>query len=74
MALHDPSARVGGLLHFQLPSSRLDPAKAKAFKLALPARLEELAGAAARAGQTVRLWVLDEHRYGLLPVIRHQRH
>ena len=30
--------------------------------------MTELAGAAPR--QPVRLWVLDEHRYGLLPVIR----
>ncbi|MBK8479060.1 MAG: hypothetical protein IPL39_23095 [Opitutaceae bacterium] len=29
------------------------------------ATMEELAGTAARAGQPVRLWVLDEHRYGL---------
>jgi len=30
VALYDPAARVGGLLHFQLPSSHLDPAKANA--------------------------------------------
>ncbi len=48
-----------------------DPAKAAAFKMDLPRKLELLAGPAARTGQPVRLWVLDEHhRYGLLPVIR----
>lgn len=50
--------------------AKKDPAKAKAFKVELPAQLEALAGPAARTGQPVRLWVLDEHRYGLLPVIR----
>jgi chemotaxis protein CheD len=29
VAIHDPVARVGGLLHYLLPSSELDPAKAK---------------------------------------------
>lgn len=28
VALHDPVAQVGGLLHVQLPESRVDPAKA----------------------------------------------
>jgi transposase len=63
--------KLGGKLKVPRKShAKKDPAKAKAFRLELPARLEELAGAAARAGQTVRLWVLDEHRYGLLPVLR----
>jgi chemotaxis protein CheD len=30
VAIHDPVAGVGGLLHFLLPSSAIDPAKAKA--------------------------------------------
>ena len=63
--------RLGGKLKVPRKSHvKKDPAKAAAFKAELPAKLEELAGPAARVGQTVRLWVLDEHRYGLLPVIR----
>ncbi|MEO7597509.1 MAG: hypothetical protein ABIV50_01155 [Opitutus sp.] len=34
----------------------------------LPARLSEVVGPA--LAQPVRLWVVDEQRYGLLPVIR----
>ncbi|HTS27502.1 MAG TPA: chemotaxis protein CheD [Bryobacteraceae bacterium] len=30
VAIHDPQARVAGLLHFMLPESRIDPAKAGA--------------------------------------------
>jgi chemotaxis protein CheD len=30
VVVHDPVAQVGGMLHFLLPSSTLDPAKAKA--------------------------------------------
>ena len=63
--------RLGGKLKVPRKShAKKDPAKAAAFKVELPAKLEALAGPAARAGQTVRLWVLDEHRYGLLPVLR----
>lgn len=63
--------RLGGKLKVPRKShAKKDPAQAAAFKLELPHRLETLAGPAARAGQPVRLWVLDEHRYGLLPVIR----
>jgi chemotaxis protein CheD len=29
VTIHDAAARVGGLLHFMLPESRLDPAKAR---------------------------------------------
>ena len=29
VAVHDPVARVGGILHFMLPESGLDPAKAR---------------------------------------------
>ena len=44
------------------------PAQAKAFPQELPAKLT---AATVEAGaRPVRLWVLDEHRYGLLPVIR----
>jgi transposase len=63
--------RLGGKLKVPRKShTKKDPAKAAAFKVELPVKLEILAGVAARAGQAVRLWVLDEHRYGLLPVIR----
>lgn len=63
--------RLGGKLKVPRKShAKKTPAKAASFKLELPAKLEELAGAVARDGQPVRLWVLDEHRYGLLPVIR----
>ncbi len=63
--------RLGGKLKVPRKShAKKDPAKAAAFKMDLPRKLELLAGPAARTGQPVRLWVLDEHRYGLLPVIR----
>lgn len=62
--------RLGGKLKVPRKSHvKKDPAKAEAFKLELPTQLAALAGAAS-AGRRVRLWVLDEHRYGLLPVIR----
>lgn len=63
--------RLGGKLKVPRKShAKKDPAKAAAFKADLPRKLETLAGPKARTGQPVRLWVLDEHRYGLLPVIR----
>jgi transposase len=63
--------RLGGRLKVPRKShAKKDPAKTAAFQRELPAKLEALAGPAARAGQPVRLWVLDEHRYGLLPVLR----
>ena len=49
--------------------AKKDPAKAKAFKAGLPNLLSQAVGTPA-PGQGVRVWVLDEHRYGLLPVIR----
>lgn len=61
--------RVGGKLKVPRKShTKKDPAKAKAFKAELPARLTAVVGPA--PAQPIRLWVLDEHRYGLLPVIR----
>lgn len=30
VALYDPGARVGGMLHYQLPNSKIDPDRAKA--------------------------------------------
>jgi transposase len=62
--------RLGGKLKVPRKShAKKDPAKAAAFKLELPAKLERLIGPAS-AAQPVRFWVLDEHRYGLLPVLR----
>ena len=63
--------RLGGKLKVPRKShAKKDPAKAAAFKVALPQKLAAIAGEAAKLGQRVRLWVLDEHRSGLLPVIR----
>lgn len=61
--------RLGGKLKVPRKShAKKDPAKAAQFKAELPARLSAVVGPA--PAQPVRLWVLDEHRYGLLPVIR----
>lgn len=60
--------RLGGKLKVPRKShAKKDPAKAAQFKVELAARLTAVAGPAPQ--QPVRLWVLDEHRYGLLPVI-----
>ena len=48
--------------------AKKDPAKAEAFKRELASKLQAVEDGA--HGRPVRLWVLDEHRYGLLPVIR----
>jgi transposase len=61
--------RWGGKLKTPRKShAKQDPAKAAKFKVELPARLRAVVGPA--PAQPVRLWVLDEHRYGLLPVLR----
>jgi len=61
--------RLGGKLKVPRKShAKKDPVKAAKFKVELPARLSAVAGPA--PAQPVRVWVLDEHRYGLLPVIR----
>lgn len=58
--------RLGGKLKVPRKShAKKDPAKAEAFKAELPAKLDAVVGPM----QPVRIWVLDEHRYGLLPVI-----
>lgn len=44
-----------------------DPAKAAKFKVTMADRLKELG---VPAGSKVRLWVADEHRYGLISVLR----
>ncbi len=61
--------RLGGKLKVPRKShTKKDPAKAAEFKVALPARLSEVVGPNPQS--SVRIWVLDEHRYGLLPVLR----
>jgi transposase len=61
--------RLGGKLKVPRKShAKKDPAKTAAFKVELPARLTATVGVT--PAQPVRIWVLDEHRYGLLPVIR----
>ena len=61
--------RLGGKLKVPRKShAKKDPVKAAKFKSELPQRLLAVAGPAPT--QPVRVWVLDEHRYGLLPVIR----
>jgi hypothetical protein len=44
--------------------AKKDPLAAEIFKFTLPERLAEASAGAERT----RLWELDEHRYGLLPV------
>jgi transposase len=61
--------KVGGVLKVPRKThAKKDAAQAERFKQELPARLAAVTAEA--AGRSVRLWVLDEHRYGLLPVIR----
>jgi transposase len=61
--------RLGGKLKVPRKSHRKkDQAASDAFRAELPERLTEVVGSA--PDKPVRLWVLDEHRYGLLPVIR----
>jgi chemotaxis protein CheD len=61
VVLHDPVARVGGLLHFLLPESSLDPAKAKLNPYlygdtGIPAMLEHVLQAGAKKQRlTVRV-------------------
>ena len=59
--------KVGGVLKVPRKThAKKDPLAAEIFKFTLPERLAEMSVGAER----VRLWVLDEHRYRLLPVIR----
>ena len=61
--------RLGGKLKVPRKShAKKDPVKAAKFKVELPAQLRAVVGPA--PPPPVRVWVLDEHRYGLLPVIR----
>jgi DDE superfamily endonuclease len=60
--------RLGGKLKAPRKSrAKKDQAKSEAFRVELAGRLAEVAGTDTRR---VRVWVLDEHRYGHLPVIR----
>lgn len=60
--------RLGGKLKTPRKShAKKDQAKSDAFRASLAERLAEVVGTDERR---VRVWVLDEHRYGLLPVIR----
>jgi transposase len=60
--------RLGGKLKAPRKShAKKNPAKAAIFRQELASRLGETVGTDPRR---VRVWVLDEHRYGLLPVIR----
>lgn len=61
--------RLGGKLKVPRKRHRKKyPAASAVFRAELPERLAGMVGE--NPGQPVRLWVLDEHRYGLLPVIR----
>lgn len=61
--------RLGGKLKVPRKSHRKkDQGASDAFKAELPGKLAAVVGEC--PDKPVRLWVLDEHRYGLLPVIR----
>lgn len=61
--------RLGGKLKVPRKSHRKKDQKASdAFRAEFPQRLTGAVGEA--PDKPVRVWVLDEHRYGLLPVIR----
>jgi transposase len=60
--------KVGGVLKMPRKThTQKDAAEVEAFRRHAA---ERLAGLVADSGRPVRLWVADEHRYGLLPVIR----
>ncbi len=58
----------GGLQVPRKTHIRKEPARSEAFKTELAGRLG--VHSLANPGKPIRVWVLDEHRYGLLPVIR----
>jgi transposase len=61
--------RLGGKLKVPRKSHvKKDPEAAKVFRATMAERIGEVVGE--NPGKPVRIWVLDEHRYGLLPVIR----
>jgi transposase len=60
--------KLGGVLKVPRKShAKKDAAKAAEFQQELCAKLKNLNVA---GGKPVRLWVIDEHRYGLIPVVR----
>jgi transposase len=60
--------KVGGVLKMPRKThTQKDPAKVEAFRREAA---DLLAALVDNPAQPVRLWVADEHRYGLLPVIR----
>ncbi len=60
--------RSGGVAQARMGRSGSADGTRSEYKAMLPARLSEVVGSA--PAQPVRIWVVDEHRYGLLPVIR----
>jgi len=59
--------KVGGVLKVPRKAhTKQDPARVAEFRATLAQKL----GAVSAGAERVRLWVADEHRYGLLPVIR----
>lgn len=61
--------KAGGVLKVPRKThAKKDAAKAEEFRTGLAAKLATLS--ADTEDRPLRLWVLDEHRYGLLPVIR----
>jgi len=66
--LHKVLRRLGGKLKVPRKShAKKDPAKAEAFEAELPAKLDAVVSPMPK--QPVRIWVLDENRYRLRPVI-----
>jgi chemotaxis protein CheD len=58
IAVHDPEARVGGLVHFMLPDSSIDPGRGRQnpsmfADLAIPSLLEAVAKLGAAPGRLV---------------------
>jgi hypothetical protein len=61
--------RLGGKLKVPRKSHvKKDPKAASEFRATMSERIGKVVGE--NPGQPVRIWVWDEHRYGLLPVIR----
>ena len=66
--VHSWLGKVGGVLKVPRKThARKDAAAAAAFKVELADRLQ---GLGVPAGARVRIWVADEHRYGLISVLR----
>jgi len=60
--------KAGGVLKVPRKThAKKDAAKAELFKAELAGRLQALP---LEAGRPVRVWVVDEHRYGLISVVR----